>query len=127
MATDRESREAEGYIHPSVEPKFFNGSIVKYNGEVYRVDSRSITWDGVITYAIVPVTAEPVEFFDAYGKPYTAIPFTSQREGESIPEAPEDALMAVMPEYESRLVGQPSSVLQMRVLDGARIDIIEGG
>ena len=48
-------RKALGYLHPDVEPKFFNGSIVTKEGQTYHVVNRTIDWEGVATYTLQPV------------------------------------------------------------------------
>ncbi len=119
----REVREAGGYLHPDIEPKFYNGSIVTYEGEVYRVDGRSMEWDGTVTYALTPVSAAVVELRDGLGVPYQGISEVTIRKGDTVTEAPESGLQAVLPEYESlgrhRADGNYPKALARRPSEGA--------
>ena len=89
--------------HPDVQPRYYNGSIVLYAGEHYRVDGRSIDDAKKSTYTLTPVVApelEPPAHLVSVGQHADwRIGSATPRDGDPLYDVPEAELEAIHSSY----------------------------
>lgn len=90
---------SQGPLHPAIEPRFFNGSLVKLDGQTHQVVGRSIDWDGHVTYTLAPASATfvPVDIREPSGPIKTGT--VTLHDAEWVYDVAEDTLSPVLDEH----------------------------